>query len=81
MTKKRLPEYFYKGKNYYITGGVFIMPQAKSILFNPELKIEGFLIDTTWRIMNFYVTSILTACISNSSLPIGFAFGNGETKD
>lgn len=81
VTKKRLPEYFYKGKNYYITGGVFIMPQSKSILFNPQLKIEGFLIDTTWRVMNFFVTSILTACISNSSLPIGFAFGNGETKD
>lgn len=30
--------------------------------------------------MPFYTTSILTACISNTSLPIGFIFGRGETK-
>ena len=81
VTKKRLPEYVCNGKVYYIIGGVFIMPHSKSLLLDKNIKIEGFLIDTTWRIMNFFVTSIITACVSNSSLPIGFGFGNGETKD
>lgn len=28
-----------------------------------------------------YVTSILTACFMNTSLPIGFTFSTGETKE
>ena len=58
------------------------MPQSKHLLENnPEITIKGFLLDTTWRILPMYVTSIITACFLNTSLPIGFSFSTGETKE
>ena len=49
-------------------------------MINQNNIINGFLLDTTWRIMQYYTTSILNASISNTSLPIGFIFGSGEKK-
>lgn len=43
-------------------------------------KIKGFILDTTWKILPLYVTSILAACFANMSIPIGYAFGTGKTK-
>lgn len=39
------------------------------------------MMDTTWPIMDNYVTAILTACFKNTSLPIAFSFGNSETTE
>ena len=56
------------------------MPQAKSVFENPDLNIDGFLLDTTWKVLPFYVVSILTACFRNTSVPICYSFGNSENK-
>ena len=77
---KKLQTYIYKEKEYYIFSGVFILPFAKSLVVNQGNLFNGYLIDTTWRIMPFYTTSILIACMSNTSLPIVFVFGQGENK-
>ena len=81
VTEKRIQRYVFEDKEYHIISGTFILPQAKSLLENQNIIIDGFLLDTTWRIMPYYVTSILTACFMNTSLPIAYAFGHGETKD
>ena len=82
LAPKRLPTFSVENVDYYIVGGVFIMPQAKSLIENnPEIEINGYLLDTTWKIQPMFVTSILTACFMNTSLPIGFTFSNGETKE
>ena len=46
---------------------------------NPDL-IDGLLMDTTWRIISKYATSILMATTYNVGLPIAFAFGESEDK-
>ena len=56
------------------------MSQSKS-LFNQTFPTDGYLLDTTWRVLSHYVTCILTVCFYNTSIPIAFAFGNGETID
>lgn len=82
VTHKRLQTFSYKDEEYYIISGVFLLPLAKSIFEdNPDIEIHGFLLDTTWRILPMYVTSIITVCFLNTSLPIGFTFSNGETKE
>ena len=80
INERRLQTYVYHNKEYYIKSGVYLFPHSKSLLSNANVEVRGFMLDTTWRIMSFYTTSILTACVSNSSLPIGFVFGRGETK-
>lgn len=77
---RRLPVFSIKEDEYYITGGVFIMPQTKWILNNLETALKGFIMDTTWKAMSRYVTSIITATYMNSSFPLGFSFGRAETK-
>ncbi|KAK8854278.1 hypothetical protein M9Y10_016837 [Tritrichomonas musculus] len=53
-----------------------------SLLYsNDNITINGYILDTTWKVISKYVTSILMATISNSSLPIAFAFGKGENID
>lgn len=79
-TYKRLPVYSIGDDDYYITGGVFIMPQTKWILNNPAITLRGFIMDTTWKALSKHVTSIITASFMNSSFPLGFSFGRGETK-
>lgn len=81
ITDKKLQSYVYQEKEFYIISGVVILPEAKSLLHNEKYVIDGYMLDTTWRIMPYYVTSILTACLFNTSVPIAYAFGHGETKD
>lgn len=38
------------------------------------------LLDTTWRCLPYYVTSILMSCVYNVGLPLSFSFGNSEDK-
>lgn len=54
------------------------MSQSKC-LFSQNFIIDGYLLDTTWRVLPHYVTCILTVCFYNSSIPIAFGFGHGET--
>ena len=82
--KKRLPqiEYTVNGETgtYYIISGIYISPWAKSILHENQGIIHGFLLDTTWKIMQHFVTSILMASSLNVGIPLAFAFGKGEDK-
>lgn len=58
--KKRLQKILHEGSEYYIINGIFISTYAKSILSNDN-DVEGLFLDTTWKVMNHYVTSILMA--------------------
>lgn len=81
ITPKKLPTYSIDDQNYYITSGVHVLNNAFSLLNeNPDLEFDGFVLDTTWRIIPHFVTSILNICFLNTSLPLAFAFGSGETK-
>ena len=78
VVKKKLPTFIKNDIQYYILSGVYIFPQSFT-LFQNDFQYKGFILDTTWRILPYFVTSILTVCFKNSSLPIGFVFGHGET--
>lgn len=81
ITHKKLQTFSIVENNYYITAGVHVLQNAYSLFHdNSDIVIDGYVLDTTWRITPNYVTSILNACFLNSSLPIAFAFGSGETK-
>ena len=79
-SKKRLAEITYDNHKYYIVSGVYISPWAKSLFADNPNFIDGFLLDTTWKIMSLYVTSIIMGSAYNVGLPLGFAFGHGEDK-
>jgi hypothetical protein len=70
------------GKEYSIMSGWYINPHAPGILHNRvQNQIAGFMMDTTWEIMPFYVTSILVAMSRNTTISLGFAFGPVESKE
>ena len=80
MFNKKLQLFTVGDIDYFINSGVFILNKAFSLFHNnSNLTIDGFILDTTWRAIPNYVTSILNVCFKNSSLPIAFAFGSGET--
>jgi hypothetical protein len=69
-------------KEYSIMSGWFINPDAPGILHNRvQNQIAGFMMDTTWEIMPFYVTAILVAMARNTTISLGFAFGPVESKE
>lgn len=64
---------------YSIISGIYISPYSESIIRdNPEL-IDGVIMDTTWKVLPLYVTSILMLSICNVGIPIGYCFGKAET--
>ena len=77
--KKKLLTFIEGDAEYYIISGVFIFPQSFSLFNNNDFQYNGYILDTTWRILPYFVTSILTVSFKNTSLPIGFVFGHGET--
>ena len=78
---RKLPKYTVSETDYYITSGVYIFDKAYALFQrNHHLIKDGYILDTTWRIMPNFVVSILNVCFYNTSLPIAFAFGHGETK-
>lgn len=79
-TRKKLQLFEYQNNYYYITSGVYIFPQGKSFIENHKDITKGYILDTTWRVMNLYVTSNLTVSFLNTSLPIGFSFQHNENK-
>ena len=78
-SKRRLASINHDGKRYYIKGGIYISPFAKAIITSGDC-IKGLLLDTTWKIMPMYVTSIIMASSMNVGIPLGFSFGSGEDK-
>ena len=68
-------------KKYSIVDGVYISPYAKSILEENRDIIDGMMLDTTWKLIQNYVVSILVASSCNVSVPLGFSFGKAETKE
>lgn len=65
----------------FVIDGVYISPYAKSILKDNAALVDGMMLDTTWKLMQNYVTSILVASVCNVSVPLGFSFGKAETKE
>ena len=64
-----------------ILSGIYISPFAKSIFEDNEEIADGLLMDTTWRVLPYYVTSILMISMCNVGIPVAFSFGNSETID
>ena len=79
VKKRRLAKIIYKEKEEYILNGIFVSNYAKSIL--TENKISGLMVDTTWKVMSHYVTSILMAIIGNTGIPLSFSFGLSENTE
>ena len=69
------------GNKYSVVNGIYITPYTVSILKNNPTILNGLMLDTTWKVMYNYVTSILVASVCNVSVPLGFSFGKSETKD
>lgn len=46
-----------------------------------EQYISGLLLDTTFKIFPYYVTSILMIIIMNTGISISFSFGKSETEE
>ena len=76
--KRHLAKVNINDRSMYIIGGVYISPFARSVL--QSKTINGLLLDTTWRVMPMYVTSIIMASTMNIGIPIGFSFGSCEDK-
>ena len=68
------------GHPYYIVSGIYISPCARSILLENQV-LNGFLLDTTWKVMPKYVTSIIMGSLYNTGVGLGFSFGRGEDKE
>ena len=68
-------------KEYSIISGIYISPYTLSITQDNKDIIDGLLMDTTWKLLPNYVTSILMFSICNVGIPIAFCFGNAEKAD
>ena len=68
-------------KEYSIISGIYISPLAESIISQNQEITDGILMDTTWKVLPYYVTSILMLSICNVGIPVSFCFGKAETAD
>ena len=64
-----------------ILSGVYISPWSKSLLTENSGIIQGYMLDTTWKVMSLYVTSILMGSCFNIWMPLTFSFGHSEVKN
>ena len=78
---RRLQRITIDNTEYSILCGIYISPFARSIFNNNADVIDGLLMDTTWKIISKYVTSILMCSSYNVGIPVAFAFGGAEDKD
>lgn len=67
--RKNFQKIKYNGLLHYITSGVYLLPSCASIL--NENILNGFLLDTTFRVLPYFPTSI----IMGSKYNTGFALG------
>lgn len=49
------------------------MPHASSVI--EENNFNGYLLDTTFRVLSYFTTSILMALQFNTGFAIGYSFG------
>ena len=78
--KHHLARVNYKDEIYNIIDGIFISPYARSILTNKPERLNGLLLDTTFKVLPYFFTSILLVSIKNTGIPISFSFGSSENK-
>ena len=78
--KDNLPTMKINNELYTILDGIYISPFVLSLFKKREDLIHGLLMDTTWKIINKFVTSILMISIRNVGFPIAYAFGPAEDK-
>jgi hypothetical protein len=78
---KRLPVLTSDDEVLYITGGIYITPYAKSLFKDNVDIVNGILLDTTWKVIPYFVTSILMIEYMNVGIPVSFAFGSSENKE
>ena len=74
--RRNYPKICYHGQNWYIVSGMYILPSAKSLV--EDNQINGYLLDTTFRIMPYFDTSIIMASIYNTGMALGFSFTRTE---
>ena len=74
--RRNYPKINHKEKNWYITSGMYILPCAKSLI--EDNQINGYLLDTTFRIMPYFDTSIIMASIYNTGMVLSFSFTRTE---
>ena len=55
---------------------MYILPCTKSLI--EDNQINGYLLDTAFRIMLYFDTSIIMASIYNTGLALGFSFTRTE---
>ena len=77
--RKNLPKIEYNGILHYITSGVYLLPSCASIL--NENKLNGFLLDTTFRVLPYFTTSIIMGSKYNTGFALGYSFGPTEKSD
>ena len=78
--RDNLPKIKVNNEFYTILDGIYISPFVLSLFKEREDVIHGLLMDTTWKIINKFVTSILMVSICNVGFPIAYAFGPAEDK-
>ena len=78
--KDTLPTIIIDDKKYTIIDGIYISPFVEELFNKKEEYIDGLIMDTTWKIVSKYVTSILMTCVRNVGIPVAFTFGASEDK-
>ena len=63
-------------KKLYILSGIYFCFYIVSIIQDHQVNVLQ--LDTTWNVLEKYVTSFPTAIIQNVGLPLGFQFGLTE---
>ena len=78
--KHRLAKIQHEDEMYYIIDWIYISLYARSILEDNSEYVNGILLDTTFKVLPYYLTSILLVSIKNTGIPISFSFGPSEDK-
>jgi hypothetical protein len=67
----------HNGFGYSVLSDVWLSALAAAVLVNNE--IDGFILDTTFKVIRQHHTAILLFIIHNVGLPLAFAFGPQES--
>lgn len=78
---RNLPKIKHENILKYITSGVYIFPSTRSLLLENQNLIKGYLLDTTWRALPYFNTSIIMGCAYNVGFSLGFSFHRSETVE
>jgi hypothetical protein len=64
---------------FSILRGWYLSSCTQSIL--ERNSMDGLMLDTTWKIIRKYMTTIIMAVYRNVGIPLGLAFGTAETME